>query len=253
MAGVSERPTAIPLGDADLTRTIARNLNTVRDRIAPAAQRSGRDASAVRLVGISKTFPVGYVRAASEAGLTDFGENRLQEALEKIDQSADLVDLSWHLVGHLQSNKVRRAVGRFGWIHSVDNLSLLQKLERAAVEQDAPTRVLVQVDLAGEATKHGASVDETRRILDAGTGCRAIQIRGLMVLPPWSDDPNQARPYFRRLRELRDRLGEDGVQASMLSQLSMGMSHDFEVAIEEGATMVRVGTAIFGRRAKPPA
>ena len=253
MAGIGERPAAVPAGAADLTRTIVRNLNTVRDRIAQAAQRSGRDASDVRLVGVSKTFPVACIRAASASGLTDFGENRLQEALEKIDQSANLVDATWHLVGHLQSNKIRRAVGRFAWIHSVDNLTLLQRLERAAREQEASTRILVQVDLAGEATKSGASIDETRRILDAGAGCRAIQICGLMVLPPWSDDPNQARPYFRRLRELRDQLGDDGVHARMLSQLSMGMSHDFEVAIEEGATMVRVGTAIFGQRVKPPA
>ena len=253
MASPGDRPAVVPTGNTDLTSTIAHNLDTVRERIALAAQRAGRDASDVRLVGVSKTFPVACIRAAREAGLADFGENRLQEALEKIDQSADLVDLRWHLVGHLQSNKVRRAVGKFAWIHSVDSLMLLQRLERAAQEQEASTRVLVQVDLAGEATKYGASVDETRRIFDAGAGCRALHLRGLMILPPWSADPNQARPYFRRLRELRDRLGNDGVHESMLGQLSMGMSHDFDVAIEEGATMVRVGTAIFGQRAKAPA
>ena len=240
---------AQPSDGAALTDAIARSVNIVRQRMARASERAGRDPSTVRLIAVSKTFPITHVRAAVAARVTDLGENRVQEALEKIAQSADLVELSWHLVGHLQSNKARTAAAALAWIHSVDSVRLLERLERAAAEQGTTVRAMVQVDLAGEATKHGAPIDVTRRILDAGSTCRAIQMRGLMVLPPWSADPEHTRPYFRRLRELRDQLAEAGVDRTMLGELSMGMSHDFEVAIEEGATMVRVGTAIFGRRA----
>ena len=232
-----------------LVETITTNVRVVRERIAAACDRAGRDPGTVRLVGISKTFPMDYVRAGVEAGLTDLGENRVQEALDKVEQSEDL-EVTWHLVGHLQSNKTRRAVVAMSWIHSVDSRALLERLERTASDEDTTAQVLVQVDLAGEATKHGASVDETRAVLKTGASCRAIQIRGLMVIPPWSTDPEQTRPYFRRLAALRDQLIADGTPSTMLGQLSMGMSHDFEVAIEEGATMVRVGTAIFGSRSR---
>lgn len=226
---------------------IATNLRYVRSRIAAACDRAGRDATSVRLVGISKTFSMTSVRAAVEAGLTDLGENRVQEALDKVSQSADL-NVTWHLVGHLQSNKARRAVVAMSWIHSVDSIGLLERLDRSALDERTSAHVLVQVDFAGEATKHGSSVDETRAILARGARCQAIQIRGLMVLPPWSTDPEQTRPYFRQLADLRDRLIAEGTPHAMMAELSMGMSHDFDVAIEEGATIVRVGTAIFGPR-----
>lgn len=238
-------------GSSPLVDTIAANLQAVRNRIAAACDRVGRDPDSVRLVGISKTFPIDRVYAAVEAGLTDLGENRVQEALDKVSQSKNL-DVTWHLVGHLQSNKARRAVTAVSWIHSVDSVDLLERLERTAADAKTTPQVLVQVDLSGEATKHGASIDDTRIILAAGASCRSIQVRGLMVLPPWSTDPQQARPYFHRLAELREQLIAEGTPALMLEQLSMGMSHDFEVAIEEGATMVRVGTAIFGSRPRQP-
>ena len=230
---------------------IAHNLGVVRERIARATERAGREPGGVRLVGVSKTFPVTYVQAAAEAGLSDFGENRVQEALDKIERSATLVDVSWHFVGHLQSNKVYKVVGVVDWIHSLDSDALLRRVAHAMEQQTKPTQLLVQVDLAGEATKYGASLDEARRMFDTAVEHEALQVRGLMVLPPWSDDPEQVRPYFKRLRELRDRFLDDGVDPTMLTELSMGMSHDLEVAIEEGATMVRVGTAVFGRRSPP--
>ena len=230
---------------------IAHNLGVVRARIARATERAGREPGGVRLVGVSKTFPFTYVQAAVEAGLSDFGENRVQEALDKIERTATLVDVSWHLVGHLQSNKVRKVVGVVDWIHSLDSDALLRRVAHAMEQQTKPTQLLVQVDLAGKATKYGASLDEARRMFDTAVEHEALQVRGLMVLPPWSDDPEQVRPYFKRLRELRDRFLDDGVDPAMLTELSMGMSHNLEVAIEEGATMVRVGTAVFGRRSPP--
>ena len=230
-----------------LPDTIRCNVADVRDRIARAARAAGRDPHEIRLVAISKTFPLSHVRAAAAAGLTDFGENRVQEALQKVAQSTQ-PQIRWHLVGHLQSNKARKAATAFAWIHSVDSVSILQRLDRAAAEQGTTPGLLVQVDLADEATKHGASTDKTRRILDAASTCRAAKVHGLMLMPPWSEDPEVVRPYFRRLRELRDELAGVGVESHMLRELSMGMSHDFETAIEEGATMVRIGTALFGRR-----
>ena len=238
-----------PSGSDDpLAAAIAGNLHAVRERIARACDRARRDPSTVRLVGVSKTFPLAHVRAAVAAGLTDLGENRVQEAAAKIAQSAGLGPVAWHLIGHLQSNKARRAVVAAAWIHSVDSVQLLRRLERAAGEEGATADALVQVDLAGERTKSGAPPDEARRILEAAAECRAVAVRGLMALPPWSADPERARPWFRRLRELRDALAAGGVPRARLGDLSMGMSNDFEVAIEEGATVVRVGTAIFGRR-----
>ena len=185
--------------------------------------------------------------SAVAAGLRDFGENRVQEALWKREATAGC-RISWHLIGYLQSNKARKAVV-FDWIHSVDSVDLLRRLDRAAADCGRSPRLLIQVDLAGEATKHGATEAEVRRILDAATTCRWITIHGLMVMPPWSRNPEATRRYFRRLRQLRDELRAAG-PGSRLDQLSMGMSHDLEVAVEEGATMVRVGTALFGPR--PP-
>jgi PLP dependent protein len=226
---------------------IAARLAEIRDRIALAAERAGRHPSDIRLVAVSKTYPIDCVQAAADAGQQDFGENRVQEALQKIAAAPDL-PVRWHLIGHLQSNKARKAAGPFAWIHSVDRVELLQELERAAVQSGASPDVLIQVDLAGEATKFGAPEDQVRAIANAAANCRAVRLAGLMVLPPYFDDPALVRPYFVRLRQLRDRLCADGVPADRLRELSMGMSHDFEVAIEEGATIVRIGTAIFGTR-----
>ena len=235
------------IGCAD---TIATNAARVRDRIALAASRAGREPSQIKLIAVSKKFGAQPARAAVAAGLTDLGENRVQEAVLKMDaiDAEGPLEITWHLIGHLQSNKARKAALTFDWIHSVDRLELLTRLEGAAKAAGTHPKLLVQIDLAGEATKHGTPVDDTRRILDAAGECTAVKTCGLMVLPPWSEDAEMARPYFARLRELRDGLVQDGVDPQLLQELSMGMSHDFEVAVEEGATIVRVGTAIFGLR-----
>ncbi|MCU1385881.1 MAG: pyridoxal phosphate enzyme YggS family [Acidobacteria bacterium] len=229
--------------DAAALRT---RLADVRARIARAAGRAGRDPAAIRLIAVSKTFPAEYVRAAADAGQTDFGENKVQEALLKMDQTADL-RVRWHLLGHLQSNKAKKAA-RVDVVHSIDGGVLVRKLDEAVHPTGRRMDLLVQVDLAGEATKFGAREDELSPIFDAARAARSCRCVGLMTLPPAVADPEGARPYFRALREVRDRLLARGVDASMLQELSMGMSHDFEVAVEEGATLVRVGTAIFGGR-----
>jgi PLP dependent protein len=225
---------------------IQARLADVRARIARAADRAGRDPASITLVAVSKTFPADAVRAAVDAGQRDFGENKVQEALEKMDQTSDL-PIRWHLIGHLQSNKAKKT-GRFDVIHSIDSPSLIARVDDAAVTAGRRIELLVQADLAGEATKHGASEPELATIFEAGREVRAVSITGLMLLPPNVDDADQARPYFRELRAVRDRLLAAGVDNSLLRHLSMGMSHDFEVAVEEGSTMVRVGTAIFGGR-----
>ncbi len=226
-------------------------LTAVRDRIAAAAARAKRDPSSIRLVAVSKTFPTDYIRAAADAGQVDFGENRVQDALRKMDEAADLA-VRWHLVGHLQSNKAKK-VGRFDVIHSIDDPLLLRAVDGAAEAAGRRIELLVQVDLAGEVTKHGAREEELRAIFDAAATVQHAQVVGLMLLPPAVEDPEAARPYFRELRDVRRRLLEGGVDPAMLRELSMGMSHDFEVAVEEGATIVRVGTAIFGVRPRPGA
>jgi pyridoxal phosphate enzyme (YggS family) len=230
-----------------LESDIHARLSAVRARVARAAETAHRDPQTICLVAVSKTFDVSRVRAAAVEGQLDFGENRVQEALQKIDQARDL-RLRWHLVGHLQSNKARKAAAEFAWIHSIDSAELVNRVDAAAAEAGTRPLLLVQVDLAGEATKHGARPETLEEIFAAARECRAARVAGLMILPPFFDDPEQTRPYFRRLRLLRDGLAAKGVPAEMLAHLSMGMSHDFEVAIEEGATIIRVGTAIFGER-----
>ncbi len=222
-------------------------LAEVRDRVARAARRAGRDPSLVRLIAVSKTFDAEHIRAAARAGQVDFGENKVQEAQEKRAQTADLA-ITWHLIGHLQSNKARKAAAAFDVIHSVDDASLVRKIDEAASEAGRHIELLVQVDLAGEPTKHGAREEALPAIFEAAKGCAAVRLSGLMVLPPAAEDPEAARRWFRELRATRDRLLARGVGAEMLTELSMGMSQDYEIAIEEGATLVRVGTAIFGRR-----
>jgi pyridoxal phosphate enzyme (YggS family) len=227
--------------------TIADRLTEIRGRIAAAARSADRDPASVRLVAVSKTFPIESVREAFQAGQRDFGENRVQEALQKIEGSADQ-SIRWHLLGHLQTNKARKAAPAFAMIQSVDSLELIQKLDQAAADTGHGPELLIQVDLAGEATKSGATPVEVPRLFEAAAACRAARIVGLMTLPPFPETPEDSRPWFRQLRDLRDRWQASGVPASMLRELSMGMSGDFEVAIQEGATMVRVGTAIFGSR-----
>jgi len=215
--------------------------------MAAAAGTAGRDPSSVRLVAVSKTFPAEAVRSAFAAGQRDFGENRVQEALQKIGETTDLT-IRWHLLGHLQSNKARKAGPAFAMVQSVDSVELIQKLDAAAAEAGSALELLIQVDLAGEATKFGVPPAEVPRLFEAAAASRAARVVGLMTLPPVPDTPEDARPYFRRLRELKDQWLAAGVPAPMLRELSMGMSGDFEVAIEEGATIIRVGTAIFGSR-----
>jgi PLP dependent protein len=227
--------------------SVADRLTGIRGRISAAARSAGRDPSSVRLIAVSKTFPVNLIREAHAAGQREFGENRVQEALQKI---ADLTDLEirWHLLGHLQTNKARKAGPAFATIQSVDSVELLQKLDRAAEEAGTKPELLIQVDLAGEATKFGVPPAEVPRLFEAAGACRAASVAGVMTLPPAPESPEDARPWFRALRDLREGWLASGVPASMLRELSMGMSGDFEVAVQEGATMVRVGTAIFGSR-----
>lgn len=222
-------------------------LDGVRDRIARAAGRAGRDPASVRLIAVSKTFTAEDVRAAASAGQIDFGENKVQEAQAKILATSDL-RLRWHLIGHLQSNKARKAAANFDVVHSVDGRPIMEQVDRAAQDAGRQLELLIQVDLAGEATKHGLRPEDLIPIFDGADRLRAARVVGLMLLPPAVDDPDDARPYFAALRRLRDGLIGEGVPASAVAELSMGMSHDFEVAVEEGATMVRVGTAIFGAR-----
>jgi PLP dependent protein len=226
---------------------IARNLADARLRIQTAAQAAGRQPEEVRLLAVSKTFSLEHIKAAVAAGQEDFGENRVQEALQKIDGSADL-KIRWHLIGTLQSNKVRRAVPRFSAIHSVDSVRLLETIDAAAADAGVGPELLVQVDLAGEATKHGAPPAEARDIIRAAARCRSARCVGLMTIPPFFEQPEDARPYFAQLTDLRATLLKEGLEPAMLRELSMGMSHDFDVAVQEGATIVRLGTAIFGKR-----
>ena len=226
---------------------LVRNLSSVRSRLDAAARRAGRDPTTVRLIAVSKTFSADAVRAAATAGQVDFGENKVQEGLQKIGETAD-IQIRWHLIGHLQSNKAKKAATAFHCIHSIDSVELLKKIDAAAADGGAAPEILVQVDLAGETTKFGAAADEARRIVDATQTLRNARMIGLMLIPPWNEDQEQTRPWFVRFRELRDQWLAEGVSGPSLAQLSMGMSHDFEAAIEEGATMVRVGTAIFGKR-----
>ena len=229
---------------------IGARLREVRRRVEECAGRAGRAAEAVRLIAVTKTHPVGALREAFAAGALDFGENRVQEAEGKIEAlRPETQGLRWHLIGSLQSNKARRAVNLFDMIHSIDSAALVRRLERHCVEEGRETLdALVQVDLAGEESKSGAAESELPGVLEALAVCERLRFRGLMVLPPFFEDAERARPYFRRLRELRDGMQGRGLFGESPGELSMGMSHDYHVAVEEGATVVRVGTAIFGAR-----
>jgi pyridoxal phosphate enzyme (YggS family) len=228
---------------------IAQRVAAVRERMARAAGRAGRQPEEITLVAVSKTFPPERVREAFAAGVRDFGENKVQEAEAKAGALADLHarGLRWHLVGHLQANKARKAAALFEVIHSLDDGALGLRLEKAAAQLRKTLPVLVQVDLAGEETKFGLDEEHLFPALELLRGLKSVQVEGLMAMPPFTEDPEEARPYFRRLRALRDKAR--GENLLLGHALSMGMSHDLEVAIEEGATLVRVGTAIFGERA----
>jgi hypothetical protein len=232
-------------------------LDGVRSSVESCARRCGRDPREITLVGVSKTHPASLVAEARDAGLADFGENRVQEAEGKIAELSGLEGPPprWHLIGHLQANKARRAVKLFDVIHTVDSAALVARLERLCAEEGRDElHALVQLSLAGEETKAGAGIEELDEIVAAFKVCERVRLAGLMTVPPFFEDAEAVRPFFRRLRELRDSLRERGAfdgagGDGATGHLSMGMSHDFEAAVEEGATMVRVGTAIFGERA----
>jgi len=226
----------------------AERLAHVRARIDAACRRAGRDPARVTLVAVSKTFPVAAIRAAVAAGVTTFGESRIQEALPKMEALADVPGLTWHLVGHLQSNKAVKAVGPFALIHSVDTLALAERLDRLAAERGVVQEVLIEVNVAGEATKHGVAPTEAPELVAAAGRLAHLRVRGLMGMAPYSDDPEAARPHFRRLAALLREIAQNAPGGVTMDTLSMGMSDDFDVAIEEGATLVRIGTRLFGGR-----
>ncbi len=229
-------------------QTLAERFANVRQRIEAAALRCNRSPDEITLIAISKTQPTEVIRAGIDLGLTDFGENRVQEAEGKILELGRKA-ARWHLVGHLQANKARRAVSLFDYVHSLDSPSLAERLDRlCAVEEREALPVLIQIDLGGEETKTGIDPRELPELLEATAACQRLRLIGLMTLPPYFENPDCARPYFKTLRELRDKLQRQGHFGERPGELSMGMSHDFEIAIQEGATMVRVGTAIFGER-----
>lgn len=228
--------------------TIAENVQRVQERIAGAALRSGRRAEETTLIAVSKTHPAEVIREAYQAGLRHFGENRVQEWEQKSRSLQDLTAATWHLVGHLQSNKAARAARLFGSVDSVDDVALARKLDRARAEiaPEAPLRVLIEVHLGDEETKSGAPESQVPGLAEEILSLTHLHLAGLMCIPPYLDDLERVRPYFSRLRELRDSL--EARLGQRLPVLSMGMSHDFEAAILEGATEIRVGTALFGVR-----
>ena len=227
---------------------LAARLTAVRERIAAAANACGREAGEVKLIAISKTHPASVIRTLIALGASALGENRVQEAEGKIAEIGP-GRVRWHLVGHLQANKARRAVNLFEVIHSLDSVDLAQRLNRLCVEEGREKLpVLIQVDLGHEETKSGIDETELTHMVNALQSLNYLDLIGLMTLPPYFDDTEQSRPFFRRLRELRDELESRGAFGNRKGELSMGMTHDFEVAIQEGATMVRIGTAIFGER-----
>ena len=219
------------------------NLAALKKKIERAARKCGRNADEIKLIAVSKTHPVEVLQDAIAAGASVFGENKVREAEEKIAVLGK-ENLEWHLIGHLQSNKARKAVKLFDVIHTLDSIELAERLERICIEENrANLSVLIEVDLAGEATKHGVGENDLPKLVEFLRTCERLKFDGLMIIPPFFEDTEKVRPFFRRLREIRDEIIPNG-------ELSMGMSHDFETAIEEGATIARVGTAIFGERGK---
>jgi len=232
--------------------SISENLAAVRERINRAARRAGRSSEEIALMAVSKTQPAEHIREAYSAGQRLFGENRVQEFSGKIDALRDLKDAEWHMIGHLQTNKAAKTAGLFLAVDSVDSLKLAEKLDAAARVLGKKLDVLIEINVGGETAKSGMAPNSAAldQLLTAAPRLGALVFRGLMSVPPLTDDPEGARPYFRKLRELRDVIAARKPPSVAMHQLSMGMSHDFEVAIEEGSTCVRVGTAIFGERTK---
>jgi PLP dependent protein len=256
-----KRDTTIIFPKKNMENRLSENINNIYKRIAHAAMRAGRVPGEVKLIAVSKNVSASAVREAIEAGMRDFGENRVQEFIAKRGLIARDIDLyspeapfgyrvRWHLIGHLQKNKVKAAVGLFDLIHSVDSLELAGLINKFAGNIGIIQGILVQVKLSDEESKYGILKEEIMDILNATAVMKNLRVEGLMTIPPFFDDPEKVRPFFRELREARDRAAAQGFN---LIELSMGMSHDFEVAIQEGATIVRVGTAIFGERKKEAA
>lgn len=229
-------------GRLTLVVKIAENLAEVRGRIVSAAQKAGRSADDVTLIAVTKTIDVPKIMEAISAGVADFGENYVQEATGKC-RAIGSADVRWHFIGHLQSNKVKQAVEMFAMIQSVDSLHLAKEIGRRAAAREADMSVLIEVNISGEETKHGVSPEDALALAEEVAKVEGVKLQGLMGMPPFTTDPEDARPYFARLKEIWDKLPKE-----QRRRLSMGMSHDFEVAIEEGSNMVRIGTAIFGRR-----
>lgn len=230
--------------------SIAENHARVQERIAAAAFRSGRKPEEIKLLAVSKTFPPEEIRAAYDTGLRAFGENRVQEFAGKIAALRDLSEAEWHLIGHLQTNKAAQSAELFGHIDSVDSVRLARKLNSAASDLSKKLSVLIEINIGGEAAKSGVPPDspELESLLKAAPELPSLAFRGLMTVPPYSDDPAQSAPYFRKMRELSNAIAGRRLPTVSMEILSMGMSHDYEIAIEEGATCVRIGTALFGSR-----
>ena len=225
---------------------ISSNISLIRQRIEAACARSGRDPQSVRLMAVSKTVVLERIREALEAGITLLGENYVQEAREKIPAIGHAAE--WHMIGHLQTNKVKYVVNLFDWIHSVDRLELARELDKRAGQNNRRLNVLIEVNVSGEESKNGMEPDAAMELVRQVSLLPNISVRGLMTMPPYSDNPENSRPYFQALRKLRDEISAAAIPNIRMDELSMGMTDDFEVAIEEGTTIIRVGRAIFGKR-----
>ncbi|MGI8668339.1 MAG: YggS family pyridoxal phosphate-dependent enzyme [Aridibacter sp.] len=231
-----------------MSENLTENLAEVRKKIITAAEKAGRNSREIKLVAVSKTHPVEVLREAIEAGAEILGENKVQEAVDKIAEVGH-EKAEWHLIGHLQKNKARKAVQNFDVIHTLDSIELAERLERICLEENREKlSVLVQIDLADEDSKYGIKEKDLSELVEFLQSCKCLKFNGLMIIPPYFEDAEDVRPYFAKLREIRDKLDSENVFANGFGELSMGMSHDFEIAIAEGATLIRVGTAIFGQR-----
>jgi len=232
--------------------SIAQNINAAQERMKTAARRANRAAEQITLIGVTKTVAPQQIREAYNAGLRVFGENRVQEFATKADAVRDLQNAEWHMIGHLQTNKATKAAEFFAQVDSVDSLRLAQKLNASAAERGKKIPILIEINIAAEAAKSGLDPDSAglEELLKAAPELSSLEIRGLMTVPPYNEDPEQSRPYFRKMRSLFEQMADRKLPAVHMEILSMGMSHDFEIAIEEGATCIRLGTAIFGER--PP-
>lgn len=236
------------MGDFSDSDAIANHVAVIRKRMQAAASRTGRAANTIQLIAATKSVPVARIQAALDAGITHLGENRVQEALPKLDAFAGRTDVTWHFIGQLQRRKVKAVIGRFQLIHSVDSLELAHEINRRAEERNLCQSVLLEVNIGDESTKTGFSASELLNALDRLDRMPHLAVKGLMAIPPPTEIPESARPYFRAVRDLADSVKRSPYHRIRMDELSMGMSHDFEIAVEEGATCVRIGTAIFGAR-----